>query len=57
MSDLHKKILEQAREDGWSQGADVDLGEFAQLHQAHMALMGPAQRMRILNNVDAAIGE
>jgi hypothetical protein len=57
MSDLHKKILEQAREDGWSQDADVDLGAFAQVHQARMALMGPTQRMRILNNVDAAIGE
>jgi hypothetical protein len=55
--ELHKKILEQAREDGWSQDADVDLDTFAQLHQARMALYGPTERMRLLNNVDAAIGE
>jgi hypothetical protein len=55
--DLHKKILEQAREDGWSQDADVDLGHFAEVHQRRMVLMGPTERMRLLNNVDAAIGE
>jgi hypothetical protein len=54
--DLHPKIIEQAREDGWSQDADVDLGRFTELHQAHMVLMGPADRMRILNRVTDAIG-
>jgi hypothetical protein len=54
---IHPKLREQALEDGWSQDADIDVGAFAQVHQARMALMGPGDRMRILGRVDAAIGE
>jgi hypothetical protein len=55
--DLHKKILEQAREDGWSEHADINLDDFARLQQAKFFVNEPAQRMRALQAIDAAIGE
>lgn len=51
----HPGIKRQALYDGWSENADVDLNDFATVQQLKLVALPPDQRVRALEEIDAAM--
>ena len=57
MSSDNPIIKRQALYDGWPADADVDLDQFAGVQQLKLVQLPPDQRVRAIEQVDAAIAD